>query len=316
MAPASFKGIFTPTETRYRIPNHGNGVSAPAQYTCALLTNEQGLVKDSFTLSTLLVLGGLGQGLLSLVLPARYALLPLVFLLLRAAVLTALDIASPARFASKLGVVPGRTSAQLPNASFDPLRSDRASPFGSAPAEKGVVVFHLGARFNHPLGALSPGCKEIAEQFAACHADVLERAKEYGCLGGTSYRGDERASGNTLLTVYYFRDVDGLNRFAHGAVHQRAWKWYNEFAKKPGHSHIGIFHEAFCAPAGAYESIYINMQPTLMGAGSAAVTNESTGADEWVRTLVDASKSVWRNQHSRMGRETKGQGEASRIEQE
>ncbi len=270
-------------------------------------------MKDSFALPTLLVIGGLGQSLVSLILPARYALLPLIFLVLRAVVLTARDLASPAHYASKQGVIPGRTSAQLPNASYDPLRSEKASPFGSTPADKGIVVFNLGARFNHPLGLLGPGNKEFGDQFLACHKDLLRRAKQFGCLGGNTFRGDETASNNTILTVYYFRDLDGLNRFARDSVHQQAWDWYNKvFVKKWGYSYVGIFHEAFCVPAGAYETIYINMQPVLMGAGNADVQNEATGGDEWVRTVVDASSALWRSQHSRMGREVKRQVEERR----
>lgn len=211
-------------------------------------------------------------------------------------------MASPKRYASDLGVIPGRTSAQLPRPSFDPLQPHSDSPFGSAPGEKGVVVFHLGARINHPLGALSPGGKEFIDQFMACNDALLKRAKDFGCVGGTAWRGDETASNNTILVVYYFRDIEGLNRFAHDAVHRQAWDWYsNEFVKRRGHSHIGIFHEAFCAPAGSHENIYVNMQPVMMGAGSVQVKNEATGKDEWVRPLVDASDPVWRTQHLRMG---------------
>ncbi|KAH6843491.1 hypothetical protein B0I37DRAFT_448783 [Chaetomium sp. MPI-CAGE-AT-0009] len=293
MTPASFKGIFSLTGERSWEKESGFG----------------NVLKDSFSLLTLLVLGGLGQGVLSLILPPRYALLPFLFLLVRSVVYTIRDVTSLERFVAKRGVIKGRTSAQLPNASYDPLRAERASPFGSAPAEKSIVVLHLGARFNHPLGGLAPGSKEVAEKFLACHKEVLERAKEFGCLGGTSYRGDETASNNTLMTVYYFRDLGGLNRFAHDRIHREVWDWYNKECLKKGYSHIGIFHEAFCAPAGAYETIYVNMQPTLLAAGSADVKNEATGTSEWVRTVVDASSSVWRSQHSRMGREVKG-GEA------
>ncbi|KAK4119089.1 hypothetical protein N657DRAFT_321593 [Parathielavia appendiculata] len=157
----------------------------------------------------------------------------------------------------KQSVIPGRTSAQLPSTSYDPLASsERASsssspsPFGSKPASKGVVVFHLGIRFNHPLGPLSPSAKEVADQFQACHGDLLKRAREYGCLGATTWHGDEAARNNTLLIIYYFRDVDGLNRFAHDGIHRHTWGWFNRTVlQKRGHKHIGIFHEAFCAPA-------------------------------------------------------------------
>lgn len=195
-----------------------------------------------------------------------------------------------------------RVGAAIPDDSYNPAGSEKASPFGSTPADKGVVVFHLGARFLHPLGASSPLAKEFIAQFTTGHKDLLTRAKEYGCLGGTTLRGGDSESNNTFLTVYYFRDFEGLNKFAHDPLHRKAWDWYHrDFAKKGGYSHIGIFHETFCVPAGAWETIYINMPPVLMGAGSAAVKNEETGEEEWVRTMVDATSPSWRSSHTRMG---------------
>lgn len=271
---------------------------------------KQLLVKDSFTLTTLLALGGLAQALLSLVLPPRYALLPLGFLTLRAVVRTALGLASPARYASSLRVVPGRVVSQLPTPSYNSLAAETASPFGSVPASQaGVVVFHIGARYNHPLGPLCPGGKEVAEHFLACAGDALRRADEFGCLGQTNWRGEETASNNTVLAVLYFRDLDGLNRFAGDAVHVRAMKWYNEFVLKQGYSHIGIYHETFCAPPGGYETIYDNMPPTLLGAASARVRNEATGEDEWAGTLVDGRHPALRTQLSRMGRQVTREAE-------
>ncbi|KAK4236799.1 hypothetical protein C8A03DRAFT_16592 [Achaetomium macrosporum] len=292
MAAASFRPIFPPTVQR-----------------------RHALIKDGFALPTLLALGGFGQAIASCILPARYALLPLAFLLLRAVVVTALEIASPAQYASKLGVVRGRFSAQLPNGSYDPAGADgkTPSPFGSTPAEKGVVVFHLGARINHPLGPLSPAAKEFGDYVQAANKELLERARDFGCLGVSSWRSAEADSHSTRLTVYYFRDMDGLNRFAHDKVHRQAWDWYDKvFVKKWGYSHIGIFHEAFYSAPGAYESIYENMPPVLMSAGNMSVKNEATGQDEWVGTVVDASQEsspVWRSQYSRMNREVKRQME-------
>ncbi|KAL2133212.1 hypothetical protein VTI74DRAFT_2721 [Chaetomium olivicolor] len=293
MAISGFNSIFSPNTERYRAPS-------PAR---------NGFIKDGFTLPTLLVFGGLVQGLISLVLPARYALLPAVFFLLRAAVLTIRDLTSPAQYSSRLGVILGRTSAAMPNDNYNPLQSDKASPFGSSPADKGIVVFHLGAQFLHPLGASAPLAKKFISQFMACHEDLLRRAKEYGCLGGTTLHGGEAESKNMILTIYYFRDFEGLNKFAHDPLHRKAWDWYNkDFVKKSRYSHIGIFHEAFCAPAGAWETIYVNMPPVLFGAGSAAVKNEAAGEDEWVRTVVDASSPLWRSSHSRMGKVAGGSG--------
>ena len=80
----------------------------------------------------------------------------------------------------------------------------------------------------------------------------------------------ERASNNALMVVYYFRDLDGLARFAQGEVHRKAWEWI----VKAGHRHVGFFHEILSVPAEAYKSIYMNVQPTLMAAASVKCQGE------------------------------------------
>ncbi|KAK3303847.1 uncharacterized protein B0T15DRAFT_561303 [Chaetomium strumarium] len=279
----------------------------------------QAFIKDGFSLPTLLALGGVGQAIVSCILPARYALLPLAFLLLRAVVVTCLELASPPRYSSKLGVIRGRFSAQLPNASYDPSRGDDAkrpaSPFGSTPAEQGIVMFHIGARINHPLGALAPAMKEFGDLTDAVTQELQARADEFGCLGMSAWRAADADSLNTSMAVIYFRDFEGLNRFAHDKVHRQVWDWYrNVFVKKHGYSHVGIFHEAFYAVPGAYETIYENMPPTLMSRAEASVRNEATGREEWVGTVVDASvksSPAFRTQYSRLNRVVKRQMEAS-----
>ncbi|EGS20283.1 uncharacterized protein CTHT_0040220 [Thermochaetoides thermophila DSM 1495] len=249
----------------------------------------QTFIKHIFTLPTLLALGAGAQGLLCLVLPRRYAFLPLIFFVLRNAIRTAFSVRSGDYHFTKLGVIPGRTTAQLPKPG--------ESEFSGVPSDQDIVVFHLGARCNHPLGVLSPGGKELGEHFDACNRELMERKEEFGCLGYSQWLGTEDNANGTILAIYYFRDIEGLNRFAHDVVHRRAWEWYHgEFARKRGWSHIGIFHEAFQVPAGAWENIYVNMPPTLMGA--AATKSE----DGWVRTLIEANGLVWRSQYSRMGR--------------
>jgi len=227
-------------------------------------------------------------------------LLPAALLLLHSVVSTATHVVSPPSFALGRSVVPGRASAQLPAASYDPRAT--ASPFGARPAASGVVVLHLGLRFSHPVGPLAPGGKALADHAAACNADVLARARDFGCLGATTWRGVEAASGNATLTVYYFRSVEGLNAFAHDAVHRRAWDWYRDVGRRHGFGHLGIYHEAFYSPPGSYETIYVNMPPVLLGAASALTRNEATGEDEWLRPLVAADVPALRSQLSRMGR--------------
>lgn len=233
------------------------------------------------------------------VLPARYALLPLVLLLGHSIINTIIQARSPKDNPFTLGVVPGRVTAQLP--------SRTSGAFGSKPAAQPLVVFHLGVRFNHPLGLLSPGGKEIGGHFKAMIKSVTERRDEFGMLHITSWRDGERRSNNALMIIAYFRDVEGLNRFAHDKIHRDGWDWYVRFAKKEGHSHIGIFHETFVTRPGDYETIYVDCPPTLLGGanvkivGDAGGEKESQGGEEtWVRPLVSANHSALRSQSKRM----------------
>ncbi len=290
MAGSNFRPIFKPAQTRQR----------PAQDRVAMFA------KDLFTLPQLLMLGALCQLVVLAVIPARFALLPALAMLLHTVASTAMQATSPSRNSFLQGTVPGRTSAQLPAASYSPeAAGDAAAAFGSQPAREGIVVLHLGVRFNHPLGPLGPGGKELAELSAACDARVMERAKEsFGCLGATTWRGAERGAHNTLLSVYYFRSVEGLNAFAHDKIHMDAWNWYRDFAKKLGHGnvHIGIFHEAFYSAPGAYETIYGNMQPVMLSAASVPIRNENSGEEEWLSPIVSADTSALRTQLARMGK--------------
>lgn len=235
------------------------------------------------------------------VLPARYALLPLVLLLGHSVINTIIQARSPKNNPFTLDVVPGRVTAQLP--------SRNGGAFGSKPAAQSLVVFHLGVRFNHPLGLLSPGAKEIGDYFNAMTKSLNERRDEYGMLHLTTWRDAERSSNNNLMTIAYFRDVDGLNRFAHDPVHREGWNWYQRFAKKEGNSHIGIFHETFVTRPGDYETIYVDCPPTLLGAANVKVIGGDAGGEEekvakgeeaWVRPLVSANHSALRSQSKRM----------------
>lgn len=241
---------------------------------------------------TLLLFGALGQILLSSTLPYRVALAPAVLLTLYSIITTSLQAGRSPRDTYMRDVILGRTTAQLP--------SRETARFGSQPAAQSIVVFHLGVRFNHPLGVLAPGAKQTMDHFTACNKLVVARADQYGMLGLSPWRAGERGSNNTLMMVYYFRDVDGLNKFAHDDIHRKAWDWI----VKADHKHIGFFHEAFCVPARAYESVYVNFQPLLMGQTSIRCTNED-GDETWVRPIVDADVGPLKSQFGRMGRASK-----------
>ncbi|KAL1841769.1 hypothetical protein VTJ49DRAFT_6607 [Mycothermus thermophilus] len=310
---SAFKPILPPTLERPREKPNGNQLAS--------------LVKSTFHLSTLLLLGALVQGLLSLILPPRYALLPAIFLLLRTAIHTVQTLSAASAsdyYVRTQGVISPKTSAGLPPlTSFSPSHSDQDNQTSHTTTTKaatgeqenrqgqGLVVFHIGVRFHHPLSAAgTPHARELGAYFQACHTTLLSEAKKYGCLGGSTYRSEGADNNNVFLSVYYFRDLEGLERFAREkeGVHMKAWKWYESLAKDGGGDvmdsparHFGIFHETFCVPAGKWETLYVNMPPTLLGAGSVAVKNEETGGEEWVRTLVEAEGREFKSMRARMG---------------
>jgi fumagillin biosynthesis monooxygenase len=236
-----------------------------------------------------MLMGAVVQVALFAVLPARYAVVPPAILTLNAVVSTILQARS-SKNAYMADAIEGRVSAQFP---------DRDSGHhGAQPAAKPVVVFHLGLRFNHPLGILSPGGREVSEYFQQMNKDLAKRADEYGMLHFSTWGGAERASNNTLLLIYYFRDIEGINKFAHDPIHRKGWDWFNN----SGIKHIGIFHEAFCALPKAYETLYVNSHPLLMGASNVKCIDEKTGEEAWVSTLVNANIATLRSQFGRMGR--------------
>jgi fumagillin biosynthesis monooxygenase len=111
-----------------------------------------------------------------------------------------------------------------------------------------------------------------------------------------------------MLNIYYFKDIQGLNDFAHGDVHRKAWEWYERECTQgkngTGYGYIGVFHEAFEVEKGGWETIAVNMPPTLLGATSVPVKVEGKeeGGEVWVSPLVEARGRVFKGQLDRMGR--------------
>jgi fumagillin biosynthesis monooxygenase len=262
--------------------------------------------KDFITLPIVLFLGAISQALLFALLPPRLALVPIAVFAFHQ-LLEGLKFAvNPSKHSLTRTVIPGRTSAQIPDL--------KTGLFPSVPSSQKIVVFHLGVRFNHPLGLLSPGAKTAGTHFQKCLETVNAHVEEYGLLGCSYWRAAERATQNTLMVVFYFKDLNALNRFAHGEVHREAWRWLEKEA--PGH--IGFFHEMFLAERGAWESVYIGMPPTLLGGTvtrcefedgdddeekeTAGEVHDKERKERWVRNLVHANgSSALRLQFSRMG---------------
>jgi hypothetical protein len=129
-----------------------------------------------------------------------------------------------------------------------------------------LVVFTVGLRINRlwkvnkwlpVLGSLPKMLRE------------LEADPELGLL-------DSRfaVSGRVIMAVQYWRSEDHLERYAHSQAHAHRgfWKWFNRNVKSNGD--VGLWHELYQVPKGAYETSYINMPPY----GLARATKEKEAA--------------------------------------
>ena len=259
------------------------------------LINPAGVIKDSFTMSTIILMGAAIQLALLQLIPLRIAAIPVLLVLGYRLLLTVLQTINLAHNPLMDGVVVGKTSTQFPN--------PENGRFGNTPASSAVTVIILGFQLNHPLGIFAPGLGPLREHVENMQEDLEKHGEEYGLLSSSTWRADqERGVQNQILFIMYFRTPEGMAKFAEAKAHREGWNWYNK-AKLP---FIGIMHEVFTMPKKAYESIYLNCYPNLMGASSMKVHNETNdGKDEWVRPLVAANKGVLR---SHMGRLAKSAG--------
>ncbi|PSR82894.1 hypothetical protein BD289DRAFT_295091 [Coniella lustricola] len=294
----------------------------PTNAAVTIKQDQSNIIKDSFELPTLLAVGGLLQAVTLLILPVRYALLPLGFLLGRSIITTILETRSLSSKPFNPSIVHGITTAQLPlsggSTSSSTTTTGLQANFGTTSASSPVVVFHLGVYFNHPLGFLAPGSKEIGGHFSAMEKDLLANRSSNGLISSSSWRGTTRSSKNCVLLIAYFRSAEDLNHFAHSKTHRDGWNWYNKFVRESGYHHFGLFHETFVSPKGEWESIYIDCEPTLLGGGSVRIgQGEKEGGEEhqaeeqvgnedkddkevWIRPLVNAKHPALRTQAKRM----------------
>ncbi|KAL0259824.1 hypothetical protein SLS55_005564 [Diplodia seriata] len=262
-------------------------VSAGKRKAWGLPVNLVGFIRDQLTVSSWLALGGCLQCLLFLV-GGRIAFVPAFSLLFYRIVDAALMTKGWRSNPAMEDVIFNKFAIHYP---------DAEGKYGGKPANKDLVVFHIGARNNHPLGMFAPGGKELGDFFDGLVKDCEKRAEEYGILGVTSYMtAGETATNSETMTVMFFENVEGLHKFAHDPLHREAWNWWNKNLDKL--KHISIWHEVFRCPAGNWEGIYVNSHPRGLGATTVPLTlekdNEALGvkAGEKVHCypIVDARR--------------------------
>ena len=249
------------------------------------------VLRDQFTIQTWLALGAIAQaGLYAIV--GSYAFLPAIaYILLNIIETTAITLGWKSNPYMK-GVLMKKFSAQMP---------DSNGSYGSKAARDDVVVFLIGTRCNHPLGAFAPGFKDLGDYFQGMQKSLEEHAEEYGFLGATSWlNSNQRSSKSELMNVCYFRSVEGLHAFAHSKHHREGWNWWNKNVKQ--FPHISIYHETYHVPAGHYESIYVNSHISGINSTTYKVMDKETGETKWASPVVDASKGVLKTSAGRMAR--------------
>ena len=106
------------------------------------------------------------------------------------------------------------------------------------------------------------------------------------------------------MFISYWRSLADVQAYAHGPKHREAWRWWEKTIKQ--HDAIGIMHEVYEADKGHWESVYMNFQPTGLGATTYLKRDGKmqggSVADEWVSPLLDANRGGLRTSAGRRGK--------------
>jgi len=129
----------------------------------------------------------------------------------------------------------------------------------TAAHEGEVVVFHIGMRINNFAAVRSwlPIAKAMGPMLAE-----LTRDRDSGLLGYRSLLGGPRE----VHVVQYWESKEKLFAYASApdGNHRPAWAAFNRRLRE-GKGKVGFWHETFVVPAGAYESVYMNMPESGLG---------------------------------------------------
>jgi hypothetical protein len=121
----------------------------------------------------------------------------------------------------------------------------------TAAIDEGFVVFLIGMRVNKPwkLHRWLPVALAMGPMLR-----LLATRKELGLLSFHLW-----LSPTGPMVVQYWRDRAALEHFARDPQlpHHPAWRRFNRLVGLGGD--VGIWHETFEVPAGAHESVYVNM---------------------------------------------------------
>ncbi|KAJ5591625.1 uncharacterized protein N7459_001994 [Penicillium hispanicum] len=262
------------------------------------------ILKEQFSLSTWILLGAVIQGVVVLMVPLFYAVLPAMVIISYRVVDVLLMTAGITRNRFLDGVIMGKFTGQIPN---------REGVYANQPSDENVVAFQLITRLNHPLGVFSPGALEIGKLAKDMYTALKEDPEKYGFLGQETLLGaDGREAGNHIITMMYFRSLDDVHNFAHGPLHTDTWHWWNTKGKHYGYLTIG--HELYSSSRNQWENIYINAEPTGLPGTVVKVKKieedgkEMDGQWEYVHPIIDARRGKLAKQYGRVNRSNQSTG--------
>lgn len=295
----AFKSIYAPSSKKPHMQDRKDGGAFP------ILT----ILQYNFSIVSWILVGASLQAL------AVYLFSSGRYVLLISTTLLAAKITRSLLQASKLApnpylkdVIPGRTTALLPD--------ENSGEVETASSRK-IAVLHLGAKSNHPFGYFAPQFSKVGDWVNKMSND-MDSGKVSGFMGQTTFhRLDERGAPEVTL-ISYWDSIESLWAFAHGDLHREAWQWWEKIIKANGY--VGINHEIFEADAQHWENIYVNFQPTMMGATTHLRRGGKTleggvVSDQWISPLVDARRGKLAKSSGRMGREV-SQYDANRVAKE
>ncbi|GEK60045.1 hypothetical protein MHA01_29500 [Marinococcus halophilus] len=165
-------------------------------------------------------------------------------------------------------VVPGETTTKGDMGMKSKIGDGRYTTAG----DRDITVFVIGMRINNwravhkwlpVLLAMPPMIKELSMH------------KELGCMGMQSY-----VQFPATMMIQYWNSKEELLAYAQAPKHLKAWRTFNKRTR--GNTAVGIYHETYLVPSGAYESIYVNMPPFGLGKaiGTEPVTKATGTAEE------------------------------------
>jgi len=189
-----------------------------------------------------------------------------------------------------------RVSPQIP---------DEDGNFHQEASEEKVVVFMLGAKSSHPLGVFAPNFAQTGGYLTKMIKALESDSTVNGFYGGSNWSKQDKNGASEFLFLSYWRSTADIHQFAYGSLHREAWDWWTKMVGQ--NDHIGINHEIFEVDRKHWEAVYLNFQPTLLGATTYLRKGDKmvggTVDDAWISPLIDARRGKLRNSAGRLGRD-------------